>query len=104
MTPPDGGGGGLFETVTVADAFLLESLALAAVTVTLPLVPGAVNIPEEEIEPALADHVTAELLIPLTVAVNCCVPPGATVALEGLTVTDAGVLGGVEVPLLPPQP
>ena len=29
----------------------------------------------EEMLPAVADQVTAVLLLPLTVAVNCCVPP-----------------------------
>jgi len=28
-----------------------------------------------EIEPPVADQVTAVLLLPLTLAVNCCVPP-----------------------------
>jgi len=34
---------------------------------------GAVYIPVEEILPAVADQVTAVLLLPLTAAVNCCV-------------------------------
>jgi hypothetical protein len=32
---------------------------------------GALNIPELEIEPADADHVTAVLVDPVTLAVNC---------------------------------
>ena len=58
---------------------------------------------------AESDHVTvwAGLLVPLTVAVNCWVPPLATVAEEGVTVTPVtvGVAAGagtvtVAVPLL----
>ena len=36
--------------------------------------PGAVYSPEEML-PAVADQVTAVLLEPVTLAVNCCVPP-----------------------------
>ena len=31
--------------------------------------------PDEETEPPVADQVTAVLLLPVTVTVNCCVPP-----------------------------
>jgi hypothetical protein len=53
-------GGGVV-TVSVVLAVLLVSWTDVAVTVTVPTVAGAVNIPEELIVPALADHVTAEL-------------------------------------------
>jgi hypothetical protein len=53
-------GGGVV-TVIVVLAVLLVSWTDVAVTVTVPTVAGAVNIPEELIVPALADHVTAEL-------------------------------------------
>jgi hypothetical protein len=37
--------------------------------------------------PPVADHVTAVLVVPVTVAVNCCVAPPKTVALAGETLT-----------------
>jgi hypothetical protein len=60
-------------TITVAEPVLLVSAWLVAVTVTvvLPLTVGAVKSPELEIEPAEAVHVTAVLVEPVTVAVNC---------------------------------
>ncbi len=44
--------------------------------------------------PVLADQVTAVFVVPVTVAVNCCVPPDATVAEVGeiVTVTGAGAV------------
>jgi hypothetical protein len=53
-------GGALGDTVTAADALLVESATLIAVTVTFVVVltVGAVKKPEEEIVPALAFHVT----------------------------------------------
>lgn len=64
---------GLLLTCTVAVADFVGSATLVALTVTLPVVDGAVNKPEEETVPALADHVTAVLVVPVTVARNCCV-------------------------------
>jgi len=61
-------------TVTVAEADLVLSAALVAVTVKVPALLGAVYSPLEEMLPPVADQVTAVLLEPLTVAVNCCVP------------------------------
>jgi hypothetical protein len=46
---------------------------------------GAVKVPSLEIEPADADQVTTELLVPLTVAVNRCCTVGPTVAMRGET-------------------
>ena len=42
--------------------------------------------PAEEIEPTdgLIDQVTAVLLVPETVAVNCCVPEGPRLTVDGL--------------------
>ena len=37
-----------------------------------------------------SDQVTALLVVLVTVAVNCCVWPGASVATEGVTVTTIG--------------
>jgi hypothetical protein len=47
---------------------------------------GAVYRPAEEIVPTdgLIDQVTAVLLVPKTVAVNCCVPEGAKLTVDGL--------------------
>ena len=72
-------------TVTYALALWLESAALFAVMVTLLLLVtvGGVNRPELDIIPALADQLTAVLLVPWTVAENCWVPPEATLALVG---------------------
>ena len=63
--------------------------------------PGAVYRPELEIVPIVAlppviaftCQVTVVLLVFSTVAVNCCVPPTATVADAGeiITVTETGV-------------
>ena len=62
------------------------------VTVVLALTVGAVNSPELEIDPAVADQVTAVLVEPVTVAVNCWVPAEATEALVGEIETDTGAL------------
>ena len=48
---------------------------------------GAVNIPLEETVPPLADHVTALLVVPVTVAANCFVAPALTAAEAGLIET-----------------
>lgn len=48
---------------------------------------GAVNKPLVEITPAVADHTTAVLLVPCTVALNCLVPPDVRLALVGDTAT-----------------
>src|ERR1039458_9453269 len=85
-------------TVTIADADLVESAVLVAVTATLlglGTVAGAGYKPLAEIVPTggLAPampftlHVTAVFVVPVTVAVNCCAPPVATVADDGETLT-----------------
>ncbi len=82
-------------TVILAEAELDVSAWLVALTVTVvfEVTVGAVNSPEVEIDPALADQVTAVLVEPLTVAVNCWVPPEVTVALLGETETDTTPAG-----------
>ena len=50
-------GGGVV-TVTVVLPLLVVSWTDVAVTVTVPAVAGAVNMPEELIVPALADQLT----------------------------------------------
>jgi len=51
----------------------------------VPAVEGAVNRPELETVPPVADHVMLVLELPVTVAVNCCV---ALVCSD----TDAGLI------------
>ena len=75
-------------TVTVAAADLVLSATLVARTVNVPAVVGAVYRPVVETVPPVADHVTAVLLVPVTVAVNCCVPPVKSEADVGLMLTD----------------
>jgi len=60
-------------TATVALDFFVVLALLVAVTVTLVLLLtfGAVNMPPLETVPAVADQVTAVLLVPTTVAENC---------------------------------
>ena len=74
------------------------SAALVAVTVTavLLLTAGAVNIPALEMLPAVADQVTVVLLVPCTVAANCCVLPEVRVELVGETVRLIGVAAVTE--------
>ena len=78
---------GALLTVTVAEADLVESAVLVAVTVKVPAELGAVYRPAVEMLPPVADHVTAVLLLPVTVAANCCVPPVSSDAETGETVT-----------------
>jgi len=49
--------------------------------------------PLDEIVPPVADQVTAVLLLPVTVAVNCCVPPVARDAEPGAM--DTATTGGL---------
>jgi len=65
------------------------------VTAVFALTFGAVKSPELEIAPALADHVTAVLVEPVTVAVNGWVPAEETVAEVGEMEIDTA--GGVTV-------
>src|SRR2546427_11552479 len=81
-----------------------------AVTVTVAGLAGAVYSPEPEIVPTVAlppvtpftCQVTAVLLVFCTTALNCCVPPAATVAKIGemVTLTEIGV-GVVDTPAQP---
>ena len=72
--------GGWMVAVAVPFAPVLSD----AVMVQVPVVLGAVNIPELVMDPQLVVQVTARP--PLSVAVNCWVVPSVTVAVEGLTV------------------
>lgn len=53
----------------------------------MPALAGAVYRPPVDIEPPVSDQVTDLLLEPLTVAVNCCVPPVTSEAEVGEMVT-----------------
>ncbi len=86
---------GVVVTVTLAEADFVASAALVAFTEYVPAVPGAVNSPELDTEPPLADHVTPVLLEPVTVAVNCCVAPAWIDAEVGLIETLIGVGGAL---------
>ena len=70
---------------SVTDAVLVVSAWLVAVTVTGVDVGalGAVNNPEELTLPAVADQVTEWFESLPTIAVNCCCPFAAIVALWG---------------------
>ena len=87
------------ETVTLAEACLLLSATLVAVTVTdmVVLVVGALKFPELEMLPPVADQVTALLLVPLTEALNDCDAPDVTVAEAGETETEI-VSGRTAIP------
>ena len=71
--------------VAVVLLFAAASAPLVAVTVTdfALVLLGTVNKPEGEMLPALADQVTAVLLVLLTTAENCAFPPAATVGSAG---------------------
>jgi hypothetical protein len=71
-----GVGAAVAETETVAVADLLESASLVAVIVSVPAFAGAVYIPDAEMFPRAAFHVTVlSVTVPWTLAVNCNVPP-----------------------------
>jgi hypothetical protein len=92
--------------VTVAEADLVLSACAVARIVTddgvLRLV-GAVYKPADDIVPEpLTVQVTAEFVLPVTVAVNCRVAPATTVAVTGVTATVIVGGGGGGEDLLPP--
>ena len=100
-------------TVTVAVALLVGSATLVAITVAVPAEAGAVYTPLlDTVPPPLATlQLTAVLLVPPTVAVNCTVPLTVSVVLVGatltLTVPATPLVFGVVVepaPAAPPQP
>jgi hypothetical protein len=63
--------GGFTVTVAEAETEVLAWLVAFTVTVVVEVTLGAVRSPEVEMDPAEVDHLTAVLLEPLTVAVNC---------------------------------
>src|SRR5713226_367845 len=93
-------------TVTVADADFVESACEVAVTVTcggFGTVAGAVYSPVLEMVPFAAPpatlQATAVFDVPVTVAVNCCVLPTATLTEVGATEIVTVVL--LDVPAQP---
>jgi hypothetical protein len=80
--------GGSTVTVAEAETPLLAWLVALTVMLVLAVTVGAVKSPELETEPAVVDHVTAVLVEPVTVAVNCWVPAERTVAEVGETETE----------------
>ena len=59
------------DAITTAEADLVESAALVAVTVYVPAEAGAVYKPPPVTVPLVAVQVTAVLVVPLIVAANC---------------------------------
>jgi hypothetical protein len=62
-------------------------MAVIVTFAELARVGGAVYSPLLEMVPALAVHVTAVSVVPVTRAVNCCVVPARTDAVPGVTAT-----------------
>jgi hypothetical protein len=85
-------GGGWDDTVIVAEADFVGSALLVAVTEYVPAVAGAVYSPEEETVPDVADQLTDVLLVPVRVAVNCCVALTWIAATGGLMETATGAV------------
>ena len=75
---------------------MVVSCVLVAVTWNDPLVEPAVKSPPDVMVPPVAVHVTEAL------AVNCCVPPGASVTLGGVTVSAGAVTVTVVVAVADP--
>jgi hypothetical protein len=76
-------------TVTWAVADFAESASLVEVTVSLPLLAGAVYSPDDVICPRAAFQLTDLLLaVPWTVAENCTVAPVVADAEAGVIVTE----------------
>ena len=92
-------------TVTAAFADTVGSAWLVAVTVAcvVTFTLGAVYSPLLLTEPTEAAQLTAVFAVPVTVAVNCCVPPDATVTVAGATLTPIPLLAltGTEYDCVP---
>jgi hypothetical protein len=76
--------GGLTVTTAVADFVGSATLVTVTLTVVSAFTMGAVNKPVLEIDPCVADHVTARSLLPVTFPVNCCVRLEETLAVLGV--------------------
>jgi len=75
------------DTVMDAEADLVVSATLVAVTTKLPALMGAVYMPLEEMLPPLAAQLTAVSLLPVTLAENCWLLPMASEEEVGATAT-----------------
>jgi hypothetical protein len=82
-------------TVTVAEADLVVSATLVAVTVAEPAAAGAVNRPARVIVPDEAVQVTAVFVAPCTFAAKETVPPVETLEVVGEITTEVA-------PVVPP--
>ncbi len=77
--------GGTTVTVAVLKLAGFETLVAVITTVSVVVTDGAVYSPPLVIVPRLAVHVTELLVKPVSVALNCCVPPGCRLTVAGLT-------------------
>jgi hypothetical protein len=83
--------------VTCALALIAVFTMQTAVTVWFPSKAGAVYSPEALIVPVVelppatesTDHVTAVLVVPVTVAVNCLVEPTGMLTVDAFSVIDS---------------
>ena len=82
--------------MTVADADLVGSAMLVTVTVIVValVTEGAVKKPVVETVPPLAVQLAPVLVLPVTVSVNCLVPPELTVAVVGEILIETDGAGG----------
>jgi hypothetical protein len=102
-----------FTIVTDAPAVCVGCARLAAVTVTvfgaggtagavynpvLPIVPTVVYPPATP----FTDHVAPWFVLPVTVAVNCCVCPTSTVGAAGFTPTTTSTVSVTALEFPPP--
>ena len=89
-------GGGVPVTATVAKAVAPGNATLVAMTLSVPALEGAVYKPELEIVPPAPPgrtlQVTAVLVVPATLAVNCCVEPVRIVGLAGVTLIAGSIV------------
>jgi hypothetical protein len=85
--------------MTLADADLVASAALVAVTVKLPVADPARYAPVDEIVPPVALQLTAVLVDPVTAAVKSCIPPEVRVALVGAMLIETDGAGTVTTTL-----
>ena len=82
--------------MTVAEADLVGSAALVTFTVmvVLPVTVGAEKRPLVETLPPLDVQLTAVLVLPVTVSVNCFVPPELTEVVVGEMLMETDGAGG----------
>jgi hypothetical protein len=84
-----GAGAGVVVTITVAEANLVGSATLVAVTLPVLEFDGAVKSPEDVMLPIDATQLTDSfVVVPCMLALNCILPLGAREAEEGETATE----------------